>query len=493
MFGAFVVELSEPPGLASFGLQGTPPDPGGTKPYRGFVESRGSGSPWFYTVLSEVTGKWEEIFGVVTDGTPLDTLTRVASLRSWNGSTLAANSPINWQPGDGTLKVFASPVADVQELLVADYRGTARPAWIQPGQRWRDSTGGPTSVVWKHWTGTLDIPLGTFNETTGVFSAAGNYVPIAGGVTVTGALTINGALTLNGTPSVNAANRIHATSMSVGGADFAPSSTIHTRGNVANAEAGTILIENQASNGFGIIRYRNGSRNFWAGITNTGEFQVYDDTAAASRLRISTGGDTVVNGLYPSHVADIGGLSGFSLFNNGSNSYLQYDANDGLLYDRANNTYNFYIGGGIVAQINSGGFVGMPMRKVSANAVNSASVQAAGLAVLLGNNPYHSFFMGRVRRLSTPGTITVRTLDSGGGILASVTTGSVGTNVDWVFWGYCMPAFAAVNKTIRVFGVNGGINEDLTATGANTNPVDQIQVLAAGNNVDATIAMWGAQ
>lgn len=193
MFAAYALEYADPPGLSSYGLQGPPPDVDGVLPWRGFVESRGSGSKWTYIVISPLTGRWSEEVGTVTDGSPLDTLTRTTR-RSWDGSTLGT-SAIDWQPEDGTLKIYANPIADYQDGLNSTNRGTSAPAWAVPGTKWEDTTGAPTSVLLKIMDAGGDwITLGTLNETANTFTPTGldGVLPLAGG-TLTGNLTISKA------------------------------------------------------------------------------------------------------------------------------------------------------------------------------------------------------------------------------------------------------------------------------------------------------------
>lgn len=328
-FAAFVLEYAEPPGTLAYGLQGPPPDPDGVLPWRGFVESRGSGHAWFYTVLSEVTGKWEETYGVVTDGTPLDTLTRVAVLRNWDGATLNTSpvAGIDWQPGDGTLKAFPTPAADILELLLKDYEGTSPPPWAVDGTRWVDTTGAPTSCIWKRYDGADWIPLGTFNKTANTFSAAGDYLPLAGGTLTNPLLLPAGSA---GAPALARSNNTDT------GIHFPVDQ-------VATSINGTNQLVVSAS-----------------GLTVASSINVTGNVDAGGSI-------STVGTVNPGNDAN------FRLQVFGGNPIITYDSTDDHYYDRAANSFNWRIGGAAKFSISS-----------TAVGIGSGVTLAAGAVTLSG-------------------------------------------------------------------------------------------------------------
>lgn len=419
MFAAFAVEVAEPPGLSSYGLAGTPP--GSNRPYRSLVASRGSGSKWSCIALSAATGKWEEFFGAVTDGSPLDTLTRTKVYRSWNGSVLGT-SAVNWQPADGTLTIYATPCSDILDGFASTNRGTTPPDHAVPGTLWEDSTGAPTAVLLKIMDATGDwITLGTINET------ANTFAPAIGDGTIT---------------AVKLA------------ADAVETAKIKDL-NVTTAKLADDAVT-------------------YAKIQNISTFH-----RLLGRNTLSAGDPEEVTA---AQVLDwLAGTQGDILFRGAS-------AWQGLGAGTA----------GQFLQTQGGGAnpiwatVQQPFTKFQMDGSNVAGIQATGISAIGPRLMLIFFELDRVG--GSAGSFTLRTLTSGGAVLASVSMS--GTN-DW-----CR-GFAIVNsaynggrKVLQAWGIDGtGAAGTIAVANYNsgtTAQVDQVQALHSGANVSGNIAVFAS-
>lgn len=68
---------------------------------------------------------------------------------------------------------LAQILNDFKDAIVSGFSGTSRPAQLQAGGYWIDTTNNPTSWDYKFWTGVQDITVFTINLTTGQASFGG--------------------------------------------------------------------------------------------------------------------------------------------------------------------------------------------------------------------------------------------------------------------------------------------------------------------------------
>jgi hypothetical protein len=423
----FVLEYADPPGLSSYGLKGPPP--GSNQPWRGFIESRGSGKAWFYTVLSESTGKWNQEYGVCTDGTPLDTLTRVVSLRSWNGATVGTGK-VDWQPGDGNLKVFPTPAGDLLELLVKDYEATTPPPWAEDGTRWVDITGAPTSCVWKRYDGAQWTPIGTFNETAGTFTGAHQFAATQ-------------RLLGRNTAGAGAAEEVTATQL----LDWIGA----TRGNVPYRGASAWAALPPSTDNDLFCANGVGTDPSYKPLTT-----VMAVILGNTRGQIAYRGASVWTALAP-------GTAGQYLKTGGAGADPSWDT--------------------IVQNLRLGGIVdtGTP----------AASLQVSGMAAA---GARHLIFWGGINPATDGQTLAIKLLNSGGTMLTSVTTaagGNSGVGVGFRFVGFAPYILDNTNTALFVLYQSSGGNGLLVARGDGTSGiVDQVQVVASSGNVAGNLQVY---
>lgn len=111
--------------------------------------------------------KWEEFYGVVTDDSPKDTLTR-------NFIASSTGALIDWQTedtsgADGPVYIYAMATASLLDSLLQNHRGAARPAWLKANAFWIADGAGATARKWYFFDGADDILVGTIDETNDKF------------------------------------------------------------------------------------------------------------------------------------------------------------------------------------------------------------------------------------------------------------------------------------------------------------------------------------